>query len=56
MKKYTCKVCGFVYDPVKGYPDDDIAPNTPFEDLSENWLCPVCGAPKENFYSGDIDE
>lgn len=49
MKKYECQVCGFVYDPAKGDPDNDIAPNTAFEDLPEDWVCPVCGVSKEKF-------
>lgn len=49
MKKYECQVCGFVYDPAKGDPDNDIAPNTAFEDLPEDWVCPVCGVPREKF-------
>lgn len=49
MKKYECQVCGFVYDPAKGDPDNDIAPNTAFEDLPEDWVCPICGASKDQF-------
>lgn len=49
MKKYVCKVCGYVYDPQKGDPDSGIRPGTPFEDLPEDWKCPVCGAEKGEF-------
>ena len=42
MKKYTC-VCGYVYDPAVGDPDNGIAAGTAFEDLPEDWVCPVCG-------------
>ncbi len=49
MQKYRCIICGYVYDPAEGDPDNDIAPGTPFEDLPEDWVCPVCGAPKEDF-------
>ncbi len=49
MKKYVCKVCGYIYDPAQGDPDGGVAPGTPFEDLSETWVCPVCGAPKDQF-------
>ena len=49
MKKYECQVCGFVYDPAKGDPDNDIAPGTAFEDLPEDWVCPLCGAEKSDF-------
>jgi flavin reductase (DIM6/NTAB) family NADH-FMN oxidoreductase RutF/rubredoxin len=46
---YTCSVCGYVYDPTKGDPDNGIAPDTRFEDLPETWTCPVCGADKTKF-------
>ncbi len=46
---YICNVCGYVYDSTKGDPQNGIAPNTLFKDLPENWVCPVCGAPKTSF-------
>jgi len=49
MAKYQCSVCGYVYDPEMGDPESDIAPGTPFEDLPEDWVCPVCGAGKDEF-------
>ena len=49
MDKYVCKVCGYVYDPEKGDPDNGIEPGTKFEDLPADWVCPVCGATKEDF-------
>ncbi len=49
MKKYRCKVCGYIYDPEKGDPKGGIPSGTPFEELPEGWVCPVCGASKENF-------
>jgi flavin reductase (DIM6/NTAB) family NADH-FMN oxidoreductase RutF/rubredoxin len=49
MTKYTCDVCGYVYDPEAGDPDAGIKPGTKFEDLPEDWVCPVCGADKSNF-------
>ncbi|MFW6040272.1 MAG: rubredoxin [Thermoplasmatota archaeon] len=49
MDKYRCTVCGYIYDPEKGDPTQDIEPGTPFEDLPDDWLCPVCGAPKSDF-------
>lgn len=49
MKKYKCMICGFVYDPVEGDPDSGIAPGTPFEELPDNWECPVCGVKKRDF-------
>ena len=49
MKKYVCTVCGYVYDPEKGDPEGGIAPGTPFEELPDDWMCPVCGASKDQF-------
>jgi rubredoxin len=49
MKKYECSVCGYVYDPVDGDPDNGVDPGTPFEKLPDDWTCPVCGASKEQF-------
>jgi flavin reductase (DIM6/NTAB) family NADH-FMN oxidoreductase RutF/rubredoxin len=49
MDKYTCTVCGYTYDPEKGDPGNGIEPGTKFEDLPEDWVCPVCGASKEAF-------
>ena len=49
MKKYICDVCGYVYDPAKGDPDNNIPPNTAFEDLPDDYECPVCGAGKSDF-------
>ena len=43
MKKYVCEPCGYVYDPEIGDPDNGIAPGTAFEDIPEDWVCPVCG-------------
>ena len=48
MSKYVCP-CGFEYDPEVGDPDNDIEPGTAFEDLPEDWICPVCGLPKDMF-------
>jgi len=47
--KYKCTVCGYVYDPEMGDPDGGIKPGTPFEEISDDWVCPVCGAPKSDF-------
>lgn len=49
MKSYICDVCGYVYDPEKGDPDNGIAPGTAFEDIPADWCCPECGAPKDSF-------
>ncbi len=53
MAKYRCTVCGYIYDPEKGDPESDIAPGTAFEDLPDDWVCPVCGASKEQFEKVD---
>ncbi|HPT89596.1 MAG: rubredoxin [Acholeplasmataceae bacterium] len=49
MDKYVCIICEYVYDPAKGDPTQNIAPGTPFEDLPDDWVCPECGAGKEEF-------
>ncbi len=49
MKKYVCSVCGYVYDDANGDPDNGVAPGTKWDDLPEDWVCPVCGAPKSEF-------
>ena len=49
MKKYICNVCGWIYDPAVGIPEDGIAPGTAFEDLPEDWVCPICGVGKDMF-------
>lgn len=49
MKKYKCTVCGYIYDPVEGDPDSGIAPGTDFEDIPDDWQCPVCGIGKGDF-------
>ena len=49
MAKYRCTVCGYVYDPELGDPDGGIEPGTPFEEIPDDWVCPVCGAGKNDF-------
>ena len=49
MKKYQCVPCGYVYDEAAGDPDHGIAPGTKWEDLPEDWVCPVCGLGKDVF-------
>ena len=49
MKSWECTVCGYVYDPKIGDPENGIAPKTRFEDLPEDWVCPECGAEKDQF-------
>ena len=49
MKKYICPVCQYIYDPERGDPDNDIPEGTAWEDLPDNWRCPICGVPKDEF-------
>ena len=49
MKKYVCNVCGWIYDPAIGIPEDGIAPGTAFEDLPDDWVCPQCFVSKDEF-------
>jgi len=49
MKNYVCTACGYVYDPKIGDADGGIAPGTAFEDIADDWVCPVCGLGKDAF-------
>ena len=49
MKKYQCTVCEYVYDPEAGDVDNNVEAGTKFEDLPDDWVCPVCGATKDKF-------
>jgi rubredoxin len=49
MQKYQCDPCGYIYDPETGDPDSGIAPGTAFEDIPDDWVCPVCGVGKDMF-------
>lgn len=49
MEKYACSICGYVYDEAKGIPEAGIAPGTKWEDLPNDWVCPLCGASKSEF-------
>lgn len=49
MAKYVCSVCGYIYDEAKGIPEAGIAPGTTWEELPEDWVCPLCGAAKSEF-------
>jgi len=53
MQKYICVVCGYIYDPVDGDPDNGVEPGTAFSDVPEDWLCPLCGVGKEEFEETD---
>ena len=49
MDKYVCTICGYVYDPALGDPENGVAAGTAFKDLPDDWVCPVCGAEKDQF-------
>ena len=49
MDKWVCELCGYVYDPAKGDPDNGVEPGIAFENLPEDWVCPVCGAAQDMF-------
>ncbi len=49
MKSYVCDVCGYVYDPAAGDPDNGIEPGTAWENVPEDYLCPLCGVGKDEF-------
>jgi rubredoxin len=49
MGKYICTVCGYIYDPAVGDPDSHVPAGTSFEDLPEDWICPICGVGKDQF-------
>ena len=53
MARYECSVCGYIYDPAQGDPDSNISAGTPFEKLPDDWVCPVCGAEKDQFNKMD---
>lgn len=49
MQRFECVVCGYIYDPVDGDPDNGVEPGTSFESISEDWVCPLCGVGKDQF-------
>ncbi len=56
MRKHWCRICGYVYNPQAGDPDDGVPPGTAFEDLPDGWTCPTCGATKRYFEPMEPDE
>ena len=54
MKKYVCTVCGYVYDPEAGDPENGVPAGTAFEDIDDDWVCPVCGGGQGFVRSGRI--
>jgi rubredoxin len=53
MQKYECEACGYVYDPRKGDEETGIPPGTPWEDIPDDWVCPLCGVGKDMFFPVD---
>lgn len=53
MQKYICDVCGYIYDPAAGDPDNGIVPGTSFETIPDSWVCPLCGVGKDQFSPTD---
>lgn len=49
MQKWICTICQYIYDPAEGDPDNGVDPGTPFEELPDSWVCPLCGAGKDMF-------
>ncbi|ABR34440.1 MULTISPECIES: rubredoxin [Clostridium] len=49
MDSYVCTVCGYIYDPAVGDSDNGVNPGTKFEDIPDDWVCPLCGVPKSDF-------
>ena len=54
MKTYMCVICGWIYSEAEGLPEEGIAPGTKWEDVPPNWVCPDCGARKEDFEMVEI--
>ena len=55
MKRYLCVICGLIYDEAKGWPEENIAPGTRWEDVPDDWFCPDCGANKTMFSMVEIN-
>ena len=53
---YACEICGYEYNPAEGDPDNGIEPGTEFDDLPDDWVCPLCGATKEDFAAEETEE
>ncbi|MFO7936722.1 MAG: rubredoxin [Kiritimatiellia bacterium] len=49
MEKYVCTVCGYIYDPEVGDPDNGVSPGTAWADVPDDWTCPECGVGKDQF-------
>jgi rubredoxin len=53
MEKYKCQICGYIFDPESGDPSQGIEPGISFINLPDDYLCPICGAGKDEFFSCD---
>jgi len=53
MEKYKCVICGYIYDPAEGEPSNGIEPGTPFSELPDDYLCPLCSAGKDEFFAAE---
>ncbi|MCI8349946.1 MAG: rubredoxin [Oscillospiraceae bacterium] len=49
MKTYVCTICGYIYDEAKGDEEQGLAPGTKWEDVPEDFVCPLCGVGKDQF-------
>lgn len=56
MKKFACELCGYTYEVKEGDPDNGVEPGTEFDEIPENWVCPLCGASKEDFEEVEIED
>jgi len=56
LTKWKCTVCGYIYDPDEGDPESGVKPGTSFEELPDDWVCPICGATKDQFEMVEQDE
>lgn len=54
-RSMICRICGYIYKPEVGDPEENIPPGTPFKELPDSWVCPICGAAKE-FFREDIED
>lgn len=56
MKTYVCELCSYEYNSKLGDPDNGVAPGTDFEDIPEDWVCPLCGASKDDFEIVEVQD
>jgi rubredoxin len=56
FRKWKCLSCGFIYDEARGLPEEGIAPGTRWENIPDDWYCPVCGTAKDDYEMVEIDD